>query len=93
MPKRSGQFSVKIKLAFADEGLAGVKTIYSDFQNRHPGAAEFKDAKSIYEKVYQPKKQKEKYEQSHFTHYNNRNLASIYMGADDKYHWLRLKNK
>lgn len=31
------------------------------------------------------------YKQPYFTHYNNRNLTSIYMGEKGSYRWLRLK--
>lgn len=41
----------KIKIAFEEEDFANVKTIYSDFQSRHPEATEFKEAKSIHDQV------------------------------------------
>ena len=50
----------KIKIAFEDENFESVKSIYSDFENRHPEATEFKEAKSIYDKVLQIEEEKRK---------------------------------
>lgn len=114
----------KIKIAFDEEDFSQVKTIYSDFQNRHPESEEFKEAQSIndevlkieetrrqeaerkaeearQEKLKALKKLKKKpddvsgitwYYNPYFTHYNNRNLTSLYMGdKETSQPWLILK--
>jgi uncharacterized lipoprotein YehR (DUF1307 family) len=41
----------KIKIAFEKENFETVRNIYSDFQNRHPEATEFQEAKAIHDQV------------------------------------------
>lgn len=41
----------KIKIAFEEESFENVKTLYADFQNRHPESIEFQEARSIHEQV------------------------------------------
>lgn len=114
----------KLKIAFEKDNFSLVKSIYSEFENRHPETKEFKDAKTFYDKVLkiEEKKQKEAkriaeekrqkklkalkklkkksdevsgitwYYNPYFTHYNNTNLTSIYMGDKESTQpWLILK--
>lgn len=114
----------KIKIAFDEEKFENVKTIYSEFQNRHPESEEFKKANSIHEQVLEIEEKRKKeaeriaeekrqeklnalkklrkkpddvsgvtwYYNPYFTHYNNRNLTSIYMGNKEiSQPWLILK--
>jgi hypothetical protein len=48
----------RIKIAFDEERFTDVKTIYFDFQNRHPESPEFSDAKTIYYKAIKAEEEK-----------------------------------
>ena len=50
----------KIQIAFEEENFENVKTIYSDFQNRHPESSEFKEAKSIHDQVIEIEEKRKK---------------------------------
>jgi hypothetical protein len=41
----------KIKISFENQEFNSVKTIYAEFENRHPETEEFKEAKSLYDHV------------------------------------------
>lgn len=50
----------KIKIAFEEENFENVKTIFADFQNRHPESTEFKEAKSINDQVLEIEEKRKK---------------------------------
>lgn len=50
----------KIIIAFEEENFENVKTIHSDFQNRHPESIEFKEAKLIYDQVIEIEEKRKK---------------------------------
>jgi hypothetical protein len=43
----------KIKISFENQEFNSVKTMYAEFQNRHPETEEFKEAKSLHDNVVQ----------------------------------------
>jgi len=53
----------KMKIAFEEEDFESVKTIYSEIQNRHPETEEFKEAKSLHDKVLDIEEEKRKEEE------------------------------
>ena len=43
----------KINISYENENFESVKSTYSEFENRHPEATEFQEAKTVYDKVIQ----------------------------------------
>lgn len=112
-----------MKVSFEKEDFLNVELDFQEFENRHPDAPEFAEAKQIFEtakqiesdriKEAERKAEQEKQEKlaalnklkksyddvagvtwyynPYFTHYNNKSLASIYMGERSGSPWLRLK--
>ncbi|WP_286760715.1 hypothetical protein [Salegentibacter sp. UBA1130] len=56
----SDKLLAKVKIAFEEENFEEVKTIYSDFQNRHPESPEFKEAESINDQVTEIEEKRKK---------------------------------